>query len=304
MQNLIDSNKNIAQKTGNFYVLQNKFPVYTPKDLDEYYEIPFTRKITENYMKGFEFSVVTHRGCIGNCNFCSLRLMSDGKIVSRSEESIIREVKYITTLPHFKGNIDDLGGPSANMYGMDCRKCNRDNCINCPQLDRSHKRLINLLKKLREIPKIKKIYVRSGVRFDLATDEYLQELKHHISGNLKIAPEHVTKNVLGLMNKDKGNLQDFIKRYEKLNCGSLAFYFMVAHPGSTMDDATELAKEIKKLKNTESVQVFTPTPMTNSTCMYYTEMDPKTKKKLFVAKSYKEKKDQRRILNLKQKEED
>src|SRR3989339_881929 len=207
-----------------------------PNDFDEYYELPFKRDVPEN-MKGFEFSVVTHRGCIGNCNFCSLKLMSDEKIVSRSEESIIREIKYITTLPHFKGNIDDLGGPSANMYGMDCAKCT-NNCIDCNKLNRSHSRLINLMKELRKIKNVKKIFVRSGVRYDLATDEYLNELKNHISGNLKIAPEHVGKETLKAMN--------------------------------------------------------------NSTCMYYTELDPKTKKKIYVAKSFAEKKDQRRAIKFNQ----
>lgn len=298
MQLLLDSTKNLAQKTDNFYVLQYKFPRYTSKDLDEYYELPFTRKVNVPYLKGFEFSVVTHRGCIGNCNFCSLRLMSDGKIVSRSEESILREVKYLTTLPNFKGNIDDLGGPSANMYGMDCFLCDKSNCIKCKNLDRTHKRLISLMRKIRQIKGVKNVFVRSGVRFDLATDEYLKELKPFISGKLKIAPEHVSKNVLEAMNKNTGNLDEFIKRFEKLGCGELSYYFMVAHPGATMKEAKELADKRKVLKNSEAVQIFTPTPMTVSTCMYYTGLNPWTKKPIFVPKSYKEKKDQKRILDL------
>jgi len=298
MQNLLDNNKNLAQKTDTFYILQYKFPVYTSKDLDEYYEMPFTRKITEDYMKGFEFSVVTHRGCIGNCNFCSLRLMSDGKIVSRSEESILREIKYITKLPNFKGNIDDLGGPSANMYGMDCRKCSLANCIDCPKLDRSNIKLIHLLKEINKIKEVKHLYVRSGIRYDLSSDEYLKELKSHIAGKLKIAPEHISQNVLKAMNKDKGNLDNFIKRFKELGCGELSYYFMVAHPGSTMKDAKELAEKRKTLANSEAVQIFTPTPMTVSTCMYYTSLDPKTKKPIFVPRTYKEKKDQKRILEL------
>jgi uncharacterized radical SAM protein YgiQ len=296
MQNLLDNNKNLAQKTDTFYILQYKFPKYTSKDLDEYYELPFTRKVNMNYLKGFEFSVVTHRGCIGNCNFCSLRLMSSGRIVSRSEESIIREIKYLKTLPDFRGNIDDFGGPSANMYGMDCDKCS-GNCIDCKTLNRSHARIIELLKKVRKIPGIKKVYIRSGIRYDLVNDEYIKELKHHISGTLKIAPEHTSKNVLELMNKNKGNLDEFIKKFRDFGCGELAYYFMVAHPGSSMKEAKELANKIKYLKNTDSVQIFTPTPMTNSTCMYYTGLNPKTKKPVYVARSYKDKKDQRRILN-------
>lgn len=295
MQNMLDNSKNLSQKTDNFYVLQYKFPNYTSKDLDEYYEIPFTRKVSDANLKGFEFSVVTHRGCIGDCNFCSLRLMCLGKIVSRSEESIIREIKYLTTLPSFKGNIDDLGGPSANMYGMDCNKCDR-RCIDCKNLDRSHQKIIHLLREIRKIKEVKKLFVRSGVRYDLATDEYLRELKPHISGTLKIAPEHTSQRVLEFMNKDKGNLKEFMKRFEKLDCGQLSFYFMVGHPGSTMKEAEELAKSMRNMKNTKSVQIFTPTPMTNSTCMYYTGLNPKTKEKIYVARSYKDKKDQRRIL--------
>jgi len=297
MQNLLDSTQNLAQKTDTFYVLQYKFPEYNSKNLDEYYELPFTRKINVDCLKGFEFSVITHRGCIGACNFCSLNLMSDGRIVSRSEESILREVKYLTTLPNFKGNIDDLGGPSANMYGMDCRSC-KNQCIICKRLDKSHSKLIHLMKEVRKVKGVKRVFVRSGVRYDLATDEYLKELKPFISGKLKIAPEHVSRNVLEMMNKNTGDLDQFIKRFEKLGCGELSYYFMVAHPGSTMKEAEELAGKIKTLKNSESVQIFTPTPMTVSTCMYYTGLNPKTKKPIFVPKTYKEKKDQKRILEL------
>lgn len=296
MQNLLDSGKNLAQKSDNFYILQFKFPNYASKDLDEYYEMPFTREVAGNNLKGFEFSVVSHRGCIGNCSFCSLRLMCSGNIVSRSEESILREIRYITKLPHFKGNIDDLGGPSANMYGMDCKRCNSNLCIDCKNLDKSHFKLIHLLKEIRKIKEVKRLFVRSGVRFDLATDEYIKELKPHISGTLKIAPEHVSLNVLEMMNKNKGNLDEFIKRFSKLGCGELSFYFMVAHPGSSMKEARELADKLKNMKNTKSVQIFTPTPMTVSTCMYYTGLNPKNKKPIYVARSYKDKKDQRRIL--------
>lgn len=300
MQNLLSNKKNLAQKTGNFYVLQYKSPEYKPSDLDEYYELPFTRDLSDvPELKGFEFSVVTHRGCIGNCNFCSLRLISGDKIISRSEESILREVKYITTLPHFKGNIDDFGGPSANMYGMDCRisyVCKRA-CIECEHLNRSHQRLIELLRKVRQIPKVKKVFVRSGVRFDLVNEEYLKELvEHHVSGKLKIAPEHVSENVLKSMNKHRGDLDKFIKDFYKIGKGELSFYFMSAHPGSTMEDAKVLAEKLKTLKNCESIQTFTPTPMTVSTCMYYAECDPITGKKIYVPKSFKEKKDQKRIL--------
>ncbi|MFH1631133.1 MAG: YgiQ family radical SAM protein [Candidatus Aenigmatarchaeota archaeon] len=296
MQNLLANDRNLAQKTDKSFVLQYKSPVYTSDDLDKYYELPFTRKSVDDSTRGFEFSVVTHRGCIGNCNFCSLRLTMGNRIISRSEESILRELRYITTLPHFKGNIDDIGGPSANMYGMDCVICDND-CINCPTLDRSHRKLINLLRKARNVPGIKNVFVRSGIRYDLATKEYIRELTNfHVSGKLKIAPEHVNKTVLQLMNKNHGNLEKFIKEFEEISNCELAFYFITAHPGSTIKEAQELANSIKKLRNAESVQIFTPTPMTVSTCMYYTGMNPKTGEKIHVPLTFREKKDQKRVV--------
>ncbi len=293
MQNLLSNKANLSQKIDNRYALQYKSPEYTPKDLDEYYSLPFTRKTT---LRGFEFSVVTHRGCIGDCNFCSLRLTQGDRIISRSEESILNEIRNITKMKRFKGSIDDLGGPSANMYGMDCNKC-QGTCITCNRLDRSNKRLIILMEKAREIKGVKKVYVRSGIRYDLASPRYLKELiQHHISGTLKIAPEHVNKTVLKLMNKNQGNLKEFIKKFKDLGGRELAFYFMTAHPGSTMKEAKELAEEIRHLRNAESVQVFIPTPMTVSTCMYHTSMDPKTKKKIYVPYTYSEKKKQKEII--------
>jgi uncharacterized radical SAM protein YgiQ len=296
MQNLFSNNKNLAQKIDNRYMIQFKSPIYTTKDLDIYYSLPFTRKVPKE-LEGFRWSIVTHRGCIGNCNFCSLRLTQGDKIISRSETSIINEIKQLIKRTDFKGTIDDFGGPSANMYGMDCNNCDGD-CLGCKVLDKSNNRLISLLRKAREIPGIKKIIIRSGVRFDLATDEYLKEIvKYHILDTLRIAPEHVNKQVLKLMNKDKGDLKQFIKRFNKLSEGrQLSFYFMTAHPGSSMKEAKELADAIKSLKNAETVQVFTPTPMTVSTCMYYTGMDPNTKKKIYVPYTYNEKKEQKRVL--------
>ena len=290
MQNLFSNWKNLAQKTDTFYVLQYKSPEYTSENLDEYYELNFSRDIRKvPYMKGFEFSIVTHRGCIGNCNFCSLRLTMGDKIISRSEESILREIENLKNNKDFRGIVDDFGGPSANMYGIDLDK----------NIELSHKRLVNLLKKAREIPGIKKIFIRSGIKYDLATPEYIREIaKHHISGKLKIAPEHVNEEVLKLMNKNGGNLDKFIKEFNKVGCGELSFYFMTGHPGSTMKEAKELAEKIKHLKNAESVQIFTPTPMTVSTCMYYTGLNPATKKPIYVPYTFAEKKEQKRILEL------
>ncbi len=297
MQMLLSNNKNLAQKSGQRYILQHKSPVYTSKDLDEYYELSFTRSIPKNsqHLRGFEFSVVTHRGCIGDCSFCALKLIQGDKIISRSEDSILREIKNITKLSYFKGNIDDLGGPSANMYGMDCNKCDLKDCLNCKNLDKSHSKLLELLRKARRIPGVKSIYIRSGIRYDLAPKEYIQELvKYHIYDTLRIAPEHVNKNVLRLMNKDYGNFQEFVKFFQSLKSGKkLSYYFITAHPGSGMKENQELANAIKGM-NEVSLQIFTPTPMTTSTCMYYTSIDPKTKKQIYVPYTYHEKKEQKR----------
>jgi len=295
MQLQFSNKKNLAQKIDNRYLLQYKMPIYKPKDLDEYYELPFTRKVPL-YLRGFEFSVVTHRGCIGKCNFCSLNLTQGNKIISRSEESIIREISNITKLSTFRGNIDDLGGPSANMYGMDCDLCQLDNCLNCKQLNRTNTRLINLLRELKKIKNVKNIFIRSGVRFDLCSDEYIKELKNHIYDTLKIAPEHVNKEQLKLMNKDYGNMNSFIKKFDKfIKNKKLSFYFITAHPGSTLKDARALANSLKYLENSDSVQIFTPTPMTNSTAMYYTGLDLK-KNKIYIPYTYREKKDQKNII--------
>jgi uncharacterized radical SAM protein YgiQ len=315
MQNLFSNNLNLAEKIDTRYVLQYKSPKYNSKDLDEYYELGFTREIPNalRHLRGFEFSVVTHRGCVGRCNFCSLNLTQGDKIISRSEESILREISQMTKLAYFTGNIDDLGGPAANMYGMDCGKCDGI-CIDCKQLPRDNQKLIKLMKKAREIPGIENIYVRSGVRYDLCTEEYLKELvTHHTANTLRIAPEHVDRDILKLMNKDYGSLPKFFKTFEAINKGlnpedrkELSFYFMTAHPGSTMKHAEELAKFIRQVKNAETVQIFTPTPMTVSTCMYYTGIDPKTKKKIYVPYAYTEKKDQKRLItdNFRREEEE
>ena len=289
-QNQLTIYKNIAQKKGPWYLLQNKAHNLTSKELDEIYELPFTRKIPRDldYFKGMQFSIVTHRGCVGNCNFCSLTLHQGNKIVSRSEASILKEIKALTKHKDFRGYIDDIGGPSANMYGF--------------ETDKTHKRLTTLLKRARNIQGVNKVFVRSGVRFDLALPhtEYLRELiNHHLSGTLKIAPEHCSPNVLRLMNKPSKNLDAFISKFNKINNDPhtrLKFYFMTGHPGSGMREAEELADFTKKYRNVESIQLFTPTPMTRSTCMYYTNLDPKTKKRIYITHTYHGKKKQKNIL--------
>jgi uncharacterized radical SAM protein YgiQ len=295
--NLLTNAADLAEPNAERFVLQYHSPKYTSSDLDEYYELPFTRDVPE-LLRGFEFSVVTHRGCIGNCSFCALRLIQGEQIVSRSVESILREIAAITRLPHFKGNIDDLGGPSANMYGMDCDQCARHRCIDCPRLDRTNQRLIELLRWARAVPGVKHVYIKSGVRYDLATPEYLKELVEggHIFDTLRIAPEHVNPEVLRLMRKDKGNLQEFVTHFKSIAKGKeLSYYFMVGHPGSGLAEAKELGEALKKLDHVEGVQLFTPTPMTAATCMYHTGLEPESKKPVHVPYTYHEKKQQKRL---------
>lgn len=304
MQLMFSNNKNLAQKSDTRYILQYNMHEYTSKELDYIYGLDYSRIIPNKFheLKMAQFSVVTHRGCVGGCNFCSLALHQGSKIISRSEESIIKEIKKITKHPKFNGYIDDLGGPSANMYGMDCKKCSSEKCMSCSKLDKSHSRLVGLLKKARAVPGVKKLFVRSGVRYDLAvkSEEYMEELsKYHISGCLKIAPEHFSPDVLKLMNKYCTNFEKFKQMFDKYNKPlkqELKYYFMTAHPGSTIKSAKELASRIKQLNNAESVQIFTPTPMTVSTCMYYTGMNPYTLEKVYVPYTYNEKKKQKNII--------
>jgi uncharacterized radical SAM protein YgiQ len=298
MQLMFSNNKNMFQKIDTRCVVQFKIPKYFSNDLDEYYELPFTRDVPKE-LRGFQFSVVTHRGCFGGCNFCSVKLTQGEKIVSRSIDSILKELKQIVKHPQFRGNIDDLGGPSTNMYGMDCdsRYVCEKNCMTCSVLKSSDKYL-ELLKKAREIKGIEKINIRSGIRYELLDDTLIKEIgEHHIADTLRIAPEHVKKDVLDLMNKNIGDLPKFISKFEKI-CPKkkLSFYFMTAHPGSKIDDAKDLGKFIDNLENAESVQIFTPTPMSVSTCMYYTGLEPKSKKQIHIPYSYSEKKQQKNVV--------
>lgn len=308
-QRALANYRSLAQKHANRYVLQYPMPEYTTEILDWIYRLPFTRQIPPDYpeLEMGKFSVVTHWGCIGRCSFCSLSLHQGDRIVSRSEESILEEIRRLTRHPDFKGYIDDLGGPTANMYGMDCHRCQRGFCLTCKKLDRSHRRLIDLLRKVRRVPGVKKVFVRSGIRYDLALDspEYVRELvEHHVSGLLKIAPEHVSPPVLRLMNKSEVPVEKFRQLFLKLTGERkqhLKYYFMVAHPGTTMREARELAAYIKRLsaqgeKPVEGVQIFTPTPMTRSTCMYYTGKDPETGQPVHVPRTFKEKKAQKRLI--------
>lgn len=303
MQVAFSNCKNLAQEYDNNYVLQYQYPTYTTEYLDWIYSLGYTRKLhPDSLLKMAKFSVVTHRGCIGRCNFCSIAPHQGDKIISRSEKNILEEIKKLTKHPEFKGYIDDLGGPSANMYGMDCEnKCDKW-CMSCAALDRSHDRLISLLRKARAVPGIKKIFVRSGIRYDLAinSEVYIKELsEHHISGSLKIAPEHFSPEVLKLMNKDNSRFDEFVELFNSLNRDKnqfLRYYLMIGHPGDCEVQVKVLSKKVKQLLNIEQFQFFTPTPMSISSCMYWTGLNPFILEKVKVVYDYNTKKKMKRIL--------
>lgn len=305
MQNQLNIDKSLAQKFDNRFVLQYRAMKYTTDDLDYIYGLDYSRCIPVRY-KEFglvEFSVLTHRGCFGGCNFCSISAISGKRVVSRSKDSILSEIKKISKLPNFKGTIE-LSGASANMYCMDCNvNCERD-CFTCPKLDKSHKQMIDLLREARQVIGVKHVFVKSGVRFDLAmhSHSYVRELIiHHIDGTLMIAPEHLDHDVLKSMGKDYADLDSFrdlfekIKHEEKKNV-ELSYYIMVGHPGCTIGNSKLLGEFVRKHKNAKFVQIFTPTPMTFSTCMYYTAMNPKTGEHVYVPYAYNEKKKQKNIV--------
>jgi uncharacterized radical SAM protein YgiQ len=311
MQMKFSNNKNLAQEYTNSYVLQYKYPQYASRDLDWIYSLDYSRKLhPKSLLKMGKFSVVVHRGCVGVCNFCSLSLHQGDRIISRSEGSILAEIKRLTKHPGFKGYIDDFVGPSSNMYAMVCTRpettttpC-QGTCIQCPQLDKTHKRLIALLRKARQIEGVKKIFIRSGIRYDLALEsrEYIKEISdHHISGCLKIAPEHFSNKVVTLMGKDNSRFDEFLAYFSAINerkKQALRYYFMIGHPGDTLSEVLFLRDIIKKrhLENIEQFQLFTPTPMTVSSCMYWTGLNPFTGKKIDVVYDYNTKKKLKRIM--------
>ncbi|MCX9082541.1 MAG: YgiQ family radical SAM protein [Candidatus Methanoperedens sp.] len=311
--------RTVAQAHPKTIIIQNKpaMPL-TTREIDHIYGLPFSRKAHPSYNKPIpalapvKFSVISHRGCFGSCSFCALT-HHQGKIIqSRSMESIIREVIILTKMPDFKGIVQDVGGPSANMYSMKCRKwekegvCTDKMCMDCKGLDASHKDQVELLSRLLGIKGVKNVFIGSGIRFDLALREssgYISELcQHHVSGHLKVAPEHVKRQVTDIMHKPgKEMFEEFRKRFDDENkrSGKRQFilpYFMSGHPGCTVEDMIELAEYIRDNNlYTEQVQDFTPTPMTASTCMYHTGIDPFTMKEVHVAKG-REKRIQRALL--------
>lgn len=293
------------------------------KELDEVYALPFTRKphpMYKGYIPAIEevsFSVTSARGCFGNCNFCALTFHQGRVVTGRSHQSILVEAEKLTWDPEFKGYIHDVGGPTANFRHPACEKqlrsgvCADRQCIGftpCRQLDTSEDDYVSLLRKLRELPRVKKVFVRSGVRYDYAMmdrdDTFLRELiEHHVSGQLKVAPEHVSDRVLKYMNKPPHAVYErFVQKYEAINKSLgmrqyLVPYLISSHPGSNIHDAIELAQYLKeKNYRPEQVQDFYPTPGTASTCMYYTGLDPATMQPVFVAKTREEKAMQRALM--------
>lgn len=318
--------RRVIQRHGNMIVVQNPpMPPLSTEEMDEVYSLPFERNYHPSYealggVPGIEevkFSVIHNRGCFGACNFCSIAYHQGRQISCRSHQSVIDEVKKITEMPDFKGYIHDVGGPTANFRAPSCDKqlkaglCSERKCLApeiCPAVKVDHSDYLELLRELRKIPKVKKIFIRSGIRFDyLAADrdeEFFRELvRHHVSGQLKVAPEHCSKNVLKRMGKPEiGVYLKFKKRYYELcrEAGKeqyLVPYLMSSHPGSTVKDAVELSLFLKKEGlHPEQVQDFYPTPGTVSTCMFYTGIDPFTGEKVYVPKSREEKAMQRALL--------
>lgn len=308
--NLYCQTSRIGQRIGDKMVIANpSYPHLTTEELDSIYDLPYTRLPHPRY-KGktipayemIKYSVTIHRGCFGGCSFCTISAHQGKFISSRSEQSILKEVEKITQDANFKGYVSDLGGPSANMYnihGKDitiCQKCKRPSCLHphiCNNLQTNHERLINLYRKASKIDGIKKICIGSGIRYDLATIDYLEEVvKHHVSGRLKVAPEHTNEAVLNLMRKPSFKFfETFDKEFERINKESglrqqLIPYFISSHPGCTAEQMAELASKTKRMHfQLEQVQDFTPTPMTLSTEMYYTGLNPYTLEKVYTAKT-------------------
>ncbi|MDE6238024.1 MAG: YgiQ family radical SAM protein [Muribaculaceae bacterium] len=322
--------KTLWQSTGGRMIKINPmFPPLSTEETDASYDLPYTRMPHPRYrgktIPAYDMirhSVCLHRGCFGGCAFCTISAHQGKFISSRSKDSILKEVKKVTEMPDFKGYISDLGGPSANMYAMGgknkeiCRKCARPSCLHpkpCPNLDNNHAPLLEIYRSVDALPQIKKSFIGSGVRYDLAmapakdekTDainkKYIQELiADHVSGRLKVAPEHTSEKVLDCMRKPSFSLFHKFKRtFDKVNeekglRQQLIPYFISSHPACMEEDMAELAAETKKLNfQLEQVQDFTPTPMTVATEIYYTGYHPYTGEKVFTARTEKEKLAQR-----------
>ena len=318
--------KPLVQLDNDRYIVQNPpaAPLST-EELDDVYALPYMRTYHPVYKKQggvpaineVEFSITSCRGCFGGCNFCALTFHQGRTVTARSHKSIINEAELLTELKNFKGYIHDVGGPTANFRFPSCEEqlqrgvCKNKQCLfpqPCKNLVVDHSDYIELLRKLRKLPKIKKVFIRSGIRFDYLmadkNDSFLYELsKYHISGQLKVAPEHISDNVLKYMGKPKHEVfEKFSAKYNKINeeLGKEQFlvpYLMSSHPGSTLKEAVKLAEYLRDTgHNPEQVQDFYPTPGSISTCMYYTGLDPRTMTEVYVPKTYEEKQMQRALL--------
>ena len=318
--------KTVVQKQDERYLVQN--PPMEPlnqEELDQVFDLPFQRMYHPIYeaqggvkaIEEVEFSIMHNRGCFGHCNFCSIAFHQGRQVTCRSEESILKEAKSFLSNPRFKGYIHDVGGPTANFRRPSCDKqlkyglCKNRKCLGtnpCPNLIVDHTENIDLLQKLRKIKGVKKVFVRSGLRFDYImkdkNDDFMRELiEHHISGQLKVAPEHCSNNVLEMMGKPPIQVYErFVKKFYKITqeVGKeqyLVPYLMSSHPGSTVKDALELALFLKKNNmRPEQVQDFYPTPGTVSTCMFFTGINPLTMEPVYVPRTMEEKRFQRALL--------
>ena len=324
------SARRLLQQCGKQWVVVNPpYPPLTTEQLDHSFDLPYTRLPHPKYRGKripaydmIRFSVCLHRGCFGGCAFCTISAHQGKFIASRSKESILREVQAIAALPDFRGNLSDLGGPSANMYKMHgrnpkaCHRCHRPSCIHpevCPNLCGDHRPLLEIYRAVDALPAVKKSFIGSGVRYDLllhdwkdealnrAAADYTRELiLHHVSGRLKVAPEHTSDHVLNLMRKPSFRLFHAFKRqFDRINREArlrqqIIPYFISSHPGCRTEDMAELAIETRHLDfQLEQVQDFTPTPMTTATTMYATGYDPDTLQPVFVARTPRDKQAQR-----------
>lgn len=318
--------KTLVQQHGDRYLIQNPpMPPLMTDELDAVYALPYMKSYHPMYekyggidaLKEVKFSLAANRGCFGSCNFCALAFHQGRIVTSRSDESLIAEAKEMIKDKDFKGYIHDVGGPTANFRGPACKKqlvsgaCKNRQCLfpePCPNMEISHKKYLELLRKLRKLDGVKKVFIRSGIRFDyLIRDKdetFFNELcRYHVSGQLKVAPEHVSDNVLKYMGKPENKVfNEFADKFYAINkkIGKKQYlvpYLMSSHPGSTLRDAVKLAVYLKEHNiNPQQVQDFYPTPGTISTCMFYTGLDPFTMKKVYVPKTPREKAMQRALL--------
>lgn len=325
-QDPIRGKRMCQQQDTDRYLIQNQPCLPLSREaLDAVYDLPYTRTYHPMYkaeggipaLQEVEFSIASTRGCFGSCNFCAITFHQGRIIQSRSPESILREGKLLTQLPNFKGYIHDVGGPTADFRGPACKKqltkgaCPNRNCLfpePCKNMVADHRDYVKLLRELKDIPGVKKVFIRSGIRFDYVLADkdqtFLSELvKDHVSGQLRVAPEHVSNRVLSYMGKPRHEVyQEFIRRFDACNkkTGKQQYalpYFMSSHPGCDLEDAVELAEYIRDMGFIpEQAQDFYPTPSTLSTCMYYTGLDPRTMDPVYVPKSPHEKAMQRALI--------